>query len=196
MTSAYQFLRPFAFLAVKGPTLDLFRWTLPLATTVAVCAVYAWLPIKLELVGDKSASDYLIPFFSSLPGFFIAALAAVVAFAGGDLDKAVPGVKVSITVNGDSADNEISLRVFLSYLFAYLTMVSFLGFFFCVGGSLLAGNAVAVMNAVSAPETAARATWWLKCSFLAGMAFFASSIVFCTVQGLYFLAERVHQKLL
>lgn len=196
MTAAYQFWRPLAFLAVRGPTLDLYRWVLPLLTTLVVCVAYASLPLQIDLVGDKSASDYLISFFSSLPGFFIAALAAVVAFAGGDLDKAVPKMTVKITAHGDEADNEISLRVFLSYLFAYLTVISFVGFFFCLGGSLLAENAVTVIKSALDAETALKAAWSLRTGFLAGMTFLASSIVFCTVQGLYFLAERVHQTLL
>ncbi|RVH33903.1 hypothetical protein [Sinorhizobium meliloti] len=196
MTATYQFLRPFAFLTVRGPTLDFYRWYFPTVCTLIACTGYWLLPLQIDLVGDKSTSDYLVSFFSSLPGFFIAALAAVVAFSGGDLDKEVPKLTVKISANGDRDTNEISLRVFLCYLFAYLTLISFVGFFFCLGGALLADNAGALVKSTTDVETASRVIWVLKSLFLGGMVFLASSIVSCTVQGLYFLAERVHQTLL
>lgn len=192
----YQFLRPFAFLTVKGPSLNVYRFVLPIAATVIGAAASWLLPAGLDLVGDKSVSDYMATFFSALPGFFIAALAAVVAFNGGDLDREMPDVTASITAYGDTVEQSITLRVFLCYLFAYLTVLSFIGFFICVGGSLLAPSVSEWLQRASNP--AAASGWRLACelTFTSLVAFVSASVVFCTGQGLYFLAERVHQTLL
>lgn len=194
MAFSYQLFRPFAYLFVRGPTLNFYRFVGPSACVAFACALYACLPIPLDLIGDKSISGYLLPFFSSLPGFFIAALAAVVAFNGGDLDEEIVNLEARVTANGDTDWVPISLRVFLCYLFAYLTIVSFLGFFYCLIGTVLAGNIVSVVTS-AIPTHAASAIETLKYVFLAGVTYLAGTITFCTIQGLYFLAERVHQKL-
>jgi len=192
----YQFLRPFAFLSVRGPSLNAYRYTVPIIAT-AVGAAASWLlPAGIDLVGDKSVSDYMATFFSALPGFFIAALAAVVAFNGGDLDREMPDVTASITAYGDTVQQNITLRVFLCYLFAYLTVLSFVGFFICVGGSLIAPSVEDWLKHASTLEAAANLRWACKLTFTAVVAFVSASVVFCTGQGLYFLAERVHQTLL
>lgn len=60
MATSYQFFRPLAYVRIKGPTLALYRIGLPLVATGLVCALYYFLPVRFELVGDKSVSDYLI----------------------------------------------------------------------------------------------------------------------------------------
>lgn len=195
MTVAYQMLRPFAFMAVKGPTLHIYRTTVPAFITVGAVILLSLAPVPVNLIGERSAADYLATFFASLPGFYIAALAAVVAFSGGDLDKYVPDVLAPMTVNGDTKDNEITLRVFLSYLFAYLTVLSFIGFFVCIGGSLLSPSAVSIVTSVAGRDGGATLSFIGGLLYGGVLAFLSSSIVLCTVQGLYFLAERVHQTL-
>jgi hypothetical protein len=195
VATAYQFFRPIAYLMIKGPSLNVYRYKLPLLATAVVGGLFIILPAKFDLVGDKSLSDYLISFFSSLPGFYIAALAAVVAFAGGDLDQDMPEVTLKMTAHGDTANNPITLRVFLCFLFSYLTVLSFVGFFICLAGAMLASNVTILASGMSS-DNAGFVAAALKTSFLATLVFLSASVVFCTVQGLYFLAERVHQKLL
>lgn len=194
MTFRYQFFRPLAYLFVRGPTLNFYRFFGPAICVCVACALYALLPIPLDLIGDKSISGYLLPFFSSLPGFFIAALAAVVAFNGGDLDNEISNVEAKVSANGDTDWVPISLRVFLCHLFAYLTIASFLGFFYCLLGTVLSANIVAVVQS-TVPKHAVVILEAFRYIFLAGMTYTAGTIIFCTIQGLYFLAERVHQKL-
>lgn len=192
----YQFTRPFAFMLVSAPTLHVYRLTLPLLATIVTCAAGLLLPAGLDLIGDKSVSDYMATFFAALPGFFIAALAAVVAFNGGDLDTDMPDVKLSIKAHGDTVAQPITLRIFLSYLFAYLTVLSFIGFFVCVGGSLLAPSITDMIQRIA--DSDVRGYWQTTCEllFISVVTFVSASVVFCTGQGLYFLAERVHQTLL
>lgn len=196
MASGYQFLRPVAFLKVKGPGLGLYKFVGPVACSVACVSLFLLLPAKVRLIGDGSATEYMIGFFSILPGFFIAALAAIVAFQGGDLDETMPDVTVEMSNEGDTEPVEITLRVFLCYLFAYLTVLSFLGFFLCVGGALLAPSLGELVELIPSSGSHAAIKTSFETVFVAVLALITASVVLCTAQGLYFLAERVHQKLL
>lgn len=195
MAAAYQLFRPVAYLAIKGEGLNGYRFAAPTGVAVASCLLLLFLPVCPPMIGEDSVSGYLATFFVALPGFYIAALAAVVAFNGGDLDKKMPGVKVSMTANGDTEMVEITLRVFLSYLFSYLTVLSFVGFFMCMGVTLVAPSVSGWINSLS-PADAISTTLYMKLAATAVLAFLSASVVFCTAQGLYFLAERVHLTLL
>lgn len=196
MSANYQFLRPIAFLTVKGSGLSFYKFYGPLAFSLLAVVIYLSVPAKIQLVGPGSATDHMIGFFSILPGFFIASLAAIVAFQGGDLDETMPDVSVTITAQGDTAPVDITLRVFLCYLFSFLTVMSFLGFFLCVGGSLLAPSLVKMTMLAESPTVQASIMIGLQIGFVALLTVITASVVLCTAQGLYFLAERVHQKLL
>ena len=196
MQALYQFLRPFAFLRIRGATLGFYRIYGPVLFAALATAIVFLLPLEIKITQDKSLADYMASLFSTLPGFFIAALAAVVAFSGGDLDKVMPDVKLSITANGDTSPVEITLRVFLSYLFSYLTIVSFIGFFVCVSGTLVALNAAKLVSLIESPELREIIGTSLKLGFVYSVLFLVASVLFCTMLGLYFLAERVHQSLL
>ncbi|WP_141493559.1 hypothetical protein [Neokomagataea tanensis] len=153
------------------------------------------MPKGFALIGDKSVSDYMATFFVALPGFFIAALAAVVAFNGGDLDKKMPGVIAKITVYGDTENINITLRMFLSYLFGYLTIISFMGFFICISGSLLSPN-LSLPAYGNHNSYISYAHEFLKVLFLFIISFLGSNVICCTSIGLYFLSERVYQTIL
>ncbi len=101
-----------------------------------------------------------------------------------------------MVINGDKAPVEISLRVFLCYLFAYLTVISFAGFFVCVSASLLAPSFTIFASDLSNVRFLENTADFGDLLFVGVLAFMTASVVFCTIQGLYFLAERVHQTLL
>ncbi len=194
MKLSYQALRPVAFLTVQLDGLRNYWLYAPIAITVVLIGLGLVVPISVPIVGPNSMSDYLSGFFVSLPGFYIAALSAVVAFQGGDLDKEMEDIKARIFWNGDHAVTPVTLRVFLSYLFSYLVVVSILGFFLCLLGNIAGLQLYALLN-----EAEHAVTFTLKVAlpilYAAFVLFLASTIVCVTALGLYFLAERVHQKL-
>ena len=106
----------------------------------------------------------------------------------------MPDAKVKILWNGDLAEDNISLRVFLSYLFSYLVVISFLGFFVCLFGNI-AGDDIITLVEKSGRESSGFIVSALCVCYTALVVFLAASIVTCTMLGLYFLAERVHQEL-
>ena len=197
MTVRYELSRPLAFGGIKGPGLKIYRDAIPWATVLAALTMYWCLPLRIPLVGNVSVSSLASPFFASLPGFFIAALAAVATFNGADLDREMSNVTAKLTIRGEEAESRITLRVFLCYLFAYLTAISFLGFFLCASVSLLAGNLhqLAEMASHGQPAREQAATNGLRSLFVGLVALIGAKVIFCTALGLYFLAERVHQEL-
>lgn len=193
----YELTRPVAFLTAKGPTLRLYRDWLPLGGAVAGVAAYAALPVDIKLVGPDSASAVMSPLFAGLPGFFIAALAAVSTFQGGDLDRDMARTTIWISVNGDSTDTPVTLRVFLSHLFAYLTVLAVLGFLLCGGATLLASNMEHFKALAHKTKTPLDDSAWFiaRNVFIFTLAIITNSVLTCTSLGLYFLAERIHQEL-
>jgi hypothetical protein len=196
MAKLYELTRPLAFLTAKGPTLKLYRDWLPVGFAALCLTAYLLLPVPIKLIGADSASGVMAPLFAGLPGFFIAALAAVSTFQGGDLDREMESTTIWILANGDGGDTDVTLRVFLSHLFAYLTLLSGLGFLLCAGATLLAGNIAHFQSVASASATGFDDAMihGVKSFFVFALAGVTGSVLSCTALGLYFLAERVHQE--
>jgi hypothetical protein len=192
--STYQLFRPVAFLWTSGQSLDMYRLYAPASVAALTLLIFAFLPFSVDLVGSDSLSDYLSTFFVSLPGFYIAALSAVVAFQGGDLDKEMSDVTAKLLWNGDIADQKVTFRMFLSFLFSYLVVISFAGFFICLVGNIL-GDSFATLIVSLESSVADSALGAMRAIYAGALVFLASSVVTCTLLGLYFLAERVHQEL-
>ncbi|MDP1738334.1 MAG: hypothetical protein Q8L23_12960 [Caulobacter sp.] len=160
-------------------------------------AAYWALPLRIPLAGADSIASTLTPFFASLPGFYIAALAAVATFNGADLDREMEGVSAPMILRGEKKDSEITLRVFLCYLFSYLTAFSFIGFFICSSASLLAEN-IGEISRISANILHVDRYITdnvLRNAFIVSVTFVGAMVASCTSLGLYFLSERVHQDL-
>lgn len=197
MGRVYELARPFAFLTAKGPTIRRYRDALPMLGALIVTALAMALPAGLKIVGPDSISSVMAPLFAGLPGFFIAALAAVATFQGGDLDRDLNGTTIWIEVNGDGMDTPVTLRVFLCHLFAYLTLLSIVAFLTCAAATLLAYNAALMRAAAETSKAAWDDVVWeiVRATFIFSVALLTTSLLSCTSLGLYFLAERVHQEL-
>lgn len=191
----YQIGRGFAFGGVKHPDLTgALRWG-PVIIAALGLVVYVALPVKPALVGEGSLSRHLIAVFSTLPGFFIAALAAVATFSRPEMDETMPAPAPQLKLKtGDERDwVDLTFRMFLSHLFGYLTTIAFIAVFLFLGVDLLSasGNDLlvkAVDGAVSALVAQAANAGYV------GLALWLSAkVVFTTLLGIYFLAERIHR---
>jgi len=126
-----------------------------------------------------------------LPGFYIAALAAIATFGRTDIDEIMPGSPPprleTATVNGGVNLIELTRRRFLCLLFAFLTVE-------CVAltlGSVLVLSAVpAIVECIGDRETLLR----IVSAF--GVFFYClvlTQLMIATLWGLYYLGERIHQ---
>ena len=97
-------LRPLLYLRVKhsSSTLPWINWWLPgiVASGLVVAAI--WLVPEVNAFHATGIFDRLLGFAQSLPGFYLAALAAVATFNRPNLDQLMPGVPPTarILVNG------------------------------------------------------------------------------------------------
>lgn len=176
-----QLTRPFSYLSVQHKDKWLYDWLLPAVFTVLTLLIaIAYIPPS-NLVGEEGLISEITSFVAGLPGFFIAALAAVATFNRHDIDElmADPAPKIKIIFEGDLIVVEMTRRRFLCVLFAYLTATSILLV-------LITKIALSTSAVYSEPS---RLLAWLG---FTGFMFVLWQIVSATALGLYYLGERLH----
>jgi hypothetical protein len=189
----YQLGRCFAFRQIEHAQLPWITLRLPLALTAAVVLVFVALPAKPDLFGADGLNSSIISLVATLPGFFIAALAAVSTFQRETLDETMPAPapRLKLRTRGQDEPVDLTMRIFLSHLFAYLTAYSFLLALLCVVSEALAPSMRTVVQTWSAhiPQLGLL----VHLAYVAMVAWFLSNIITATLFGMYFLAERMHR---
>lgn len=175
----YQLARPVSYLRIKHEDKWVYDWLIPALLTGAS----AFLLVKFSSIHAVSGSQGLIAnltgFVENLPGFFIAALAAVATFNKHDIDDLMNNApKVRIFYQGNSIMVDMTRRRFLCVLFSYLTASSvFLVIFFYIARAI-----------GSASQFAPPYHWIFATVFL----FIFWQMITATLLGLYYLGERLH----
>lgn len=169
-----------------------YNRTFPLCFGAAATAIIAFAPKAIALSELVAA---LVSATALLPGFYIAALAAVSTFAGPHMDEAMPEPtpELDIQTLQTSGPEKLTRRMFLCYLFGYLAVISLLLVF--------AGTAVQVFipsanSLVVSLIPAAHVD--LAIQVLSGLVVFfltatLGSIFITSLQGIYYLMERIFQ---
>jgi len=187
----YQILRPFGYLRIKNAgNKEFYDFLIPLILTILSSVVIlfgnSWnLP---EALKDNKVPYTIFDIVKNLPGFYIAALAAIATFHKESLDETIknqlgisPTIKLRhIDQNGNESnhDTKISRRVFLTFLFAFLTALSFV--ILCAYLVMHASNLFTVKSIFLLTG--------INISFL----FLFWQLVTCTFFGLYYLADKLH----
>ena len=185
----YQLLRPFQYLRINQPEKKWADWFLPGVAAAVATAIAYQLRGQLDMFGPEGVVSSILAFVQNLPGFYIAALAAIATFGRNDIDEIMPGnPPPSIrTITASGSDNRIHLtrRRFLCLLFAYLTME-------CIGLTLFSiltiNIAPIVRDAMS--ESASHMAFGLG-TFV--FSFLLVQMLVATLWGLYYLGDRIHQ---
>ena len=182
-----QVSRPFGFLFIKGiKGKILYDWILPVFLTVLTTILIYNSNISTYLEINNFIINGFIDFISTLPGFYIAALAAVVAFQNDALDELLDGStgnRAYINVNIINENKERSIkkhhitrRHFLSSMFSFLTAESIVITLFNKLSPLFIQNNL-IMDI-----------------YIVAIIFFIWQIIVVTLCGLYYLGERLHIK--
>lgn len=191
----YLIRRPFAFSGIRHPSLSPFLFWGPVACSFALTLLFWLLPVQPKLVGDGSLSRHMISIFAILPGFFIAAIAAVATFNRTEMDFVMPepAPELKLRTGNDEDYVKLTFRVFTSHLFAYLTTLSFCAVFMFIAVDLTSPSIDFLIDQIEgqAAQDIARNVFSL-CYFWA-VAWFTGKIILTTLVGLYFLAERMHR---
>jgi len=168
---------------------------LPLGLSVIIIAIYFLLPVRPVVLGKDGAIAGVLTVLSTLPGFYFAGLAAVATFGSADMDREMPdpAPTVSILVGNAVVTNKLTRRLFLTYLFSYLVLLSLVLCFVLLFLNLAAPSIAlweSELHGISYGDDIAVA---LK--FIVGTAvvLMASSLAVSTLPGVFFLTEKMHQ---
>lgn len=191
----YELTRGFAYRRISHVHQSLYTTTLPVVISVIVTIIYLLVPDKAALLGKDGVLSSALSIISTLPGFYFAGLAAVATFGGIEMDKDMPDPAPHILIRhkGVMINTKLSRRKYLSYLFSYLVVISFA--LCCV---------ILTMNALQPAfeRFASMAIEWkwgsialLACEggAVLMLLLLAASLTVTTLQGLFFLSERIHQ---
>jgi hypothetical protein len=185
---SYQLLRPFGYIFIRHPVKRKVDWYVPLALTIGAF-VFLW-PLRtgMNVWGAGGFVASAQGFVQGLPGFYIAALAAVATFGQQTtLDTIIPAPTPTLHTHfaGTWVDMKLSRRRFLCLLFAYLTSLSIVISLFAYYSQAVAAPArlVFIPEVVTALSAVALAVYLM----------FLFQLVVVTLWGLYYLGDRMHQ---
>ncbi|HBN8402309.1 TPA: hypothetical protein NIH23_000208 [Pseudomonas aeruginosa] len=184
-----QLLRPFGYLAIRHPYKWIVDWLYPGLLAIAALVFISFHGGYIDFIKGGGLVSLVLSFVQSLPGFYIAALAAVSTFGRSDIDSVLPEPTPKIKIRFRDKENIVSLtrRRFLAMLFAFLTgesilLVVFSIFLLSYGGMVFdfafwkidLGGWLAVFSV-----------------FLYFLIFF--QMVLATFWGLYYLGYKLHE---
>lgn len=180
----YQLSRPVSYLFIEDRSKWRIDWLIPFLIALLVTALFLYLPTPPKIFGENGLAKDCQDFLQMLPGFFLAALAAIATFNKQDLDYLLPAPtpKIEVIIRGKSVKIDLTRRRMLSYLFGYLTFLSL-----CLYLFILAGEAIAPSYESFEYKDIASAF-----IFLIFQLFFWQMII-VTIFGLYQLCDRIHQ---
>ena len=182
----YQLTRPVSYLLLKHPAGKVYNWIVPmLFALVSIFCLYVGVGIE-GIVGVNGLIAQVSDFVVSLPGFFIAALAAIATFNRPVIDQEMINAP-TIDIKVDQAtlsDQPLTRRDFLLRLFSFLTVESIFLTIYAKVGSL-----------VSVPQfldTSLQVVDWIYVSIY--LVFFWQLIILLLF-GMYYLCERLNLNL-
>jgi len=183
-----QLIRPWAYLSVCGQRKWFFDWLVP-----GVLALVAVIALRcsaggINFFGANGVVASVTGFVQNLPGFFIAALAAIATFNREDLDEKLPDPPLTVADCHRGTWNRVPLtrRRFLSLLFSFLTAQSIS---ITVMGITFMQVAAWLTSTVIMPE----AKPFLAIIGSAIYCFLFAQMMSVTCLGLYYLGDRIHR---
>lgn len=160
---------------------------MPLLVALVLSSLFVYLKINYRIhlfITDELLTQNIIGLLQTLPGFYIASLAAISTFPSTSMDQDMPdptpylGKKETTTYDG------LTRRRFLSYMFSYLAYISII--------TLLSTSAIVFMYSNKILESSvffSNASYFLSCLITF---FLITQIIFLTFVGLWYLGERIH----
>lgn len=183
-----QLFKPFGYLTIKHPAKKVVDLSIPLIMALTVLCILALARNAINVWGDSGLVSMVQGLVQGLPGFYIAALAAVATFGRQTaLDALIPEPTPTIETWYGTGKVEIGLtrRRFLCLMFAHLTALSIaLSIFTSFGISL------------AAPVRATLVPGFAELLFyvISGVYFFLLfQMLVVTLWGLSYLSDKMHQ---
>lgn len=167
-------------------------WIFPTVLSVLATGAIVFSARPPSLLGEPSVSKIIFSIFAQLPGFFIAALAAVAALRNKFLDVTMPKPTptIPIKIRTEIENQELTLRTFLLLSLGYLSALSLL---------ILAASAIGTyaFDAKAVGEFTPQAPLYviLGAKFIAGVVYlyFPFSVLATSLHVVYFLSDGAHR---
>lgn len=182
-------LRPFSYLAIDHPLKARVDWIYPsmlaIFTVIVVGLLRHFGPVPI--FSEIGLTAKLLAFVQTLPGFYLAALAAIATFNKIDIDLTMPKPTPSLdmVIGGKSVQILLTRRRFLCAMFAFLTAESILLIIFGIS-AISFSTTLKMLSPPPAHE-------WLSLIFMAGYSFVFWQMIVSSFLGLFYLGERLHQ---
>lgn len=184
--------RPFAYLGIQHPsgTMRWLNWWIPLILAAGSVAFMYKLAPSVNLYAADGLMLKLLGFVQSLPGFYVAALAALATFNQPGLDVLMPGKPpvARIIYNGSPVSTELTRRRFLCLMFSYLTAISFLLTLALVATTSLAKPLLECLVRMDIPYVVVTLRWGACLMLFVGL----FQMLAVTFYGLFYIGERMH----
>ncbi|MCW2245140.1 hypothetical protein M2352_000731 [Azospirillum fermentarium] len=190
----YELLRGFAYLRIIHPEIRTYTTWLPVCLTVIALFCYLALPVPPVLFGKDGTLASLLTLLSTLPGFYFAGLAAVATFGGEGMDREMPdpAPQIRIVESGRDVLIKLTRRQFLSYLFSYLVLISFIICLLIIGLNSSVDSISYVKTLISSYNYGKEMIAVGRFLIVAPLAILLSSMLVVTLHGVFFLAEKIH----
>jgi len=184
----HQLLRPFGYLNIKGVNGKfIYDWAIPFILSL-ISLIYLHYTISKpdQLLGADGFFKNTISFISILPGFYIAALAAIATFNRKQIDdplisdSGTPYIYVKgVKENGRPyrTKEDITRRLFLCMLFSFLTAESIL---------------LIMLHNFAIPWIATATNPYILICYSFIFLILLWQLLVTTFFGLYYLGDRIH----
>lgn len=184
-----QLLKPFGYLAIQHPYKWVVDWLYPSLMAIISIALILQFSDIAKLVEPNGMIAMLLSFIQSLPGFYIAALAAIATFGRLDIDDILPEPtpKVVIKLRGRENIIDLTRRRFLAMLFAFLTGESIAIVVYCIA-LISFGSSV---NGYTYANNAVGHYLYIVSIFL--LFIFVYQMILATFWGLYYLGYKLQE---
>lgn len=180
--------KPFGYLSIKGISGKFaYDWAAPVSLTVLTLAFFHFQGVMPKaLFDDGGFVKSVASFISNLPGFYIAALAAIATFNREEIDLPLisnstnASIEIKVTKdNGHIVNSEeiLTRRLFLCMLFSFLTALSIL---------------IVILNALCTPLISVYNNDYFLAIYAATFIFGTWQLLIATFFGLYYLGNRIH----
>lgn len=161
------------------------------AFIISLFTTFIWFKLKIDKsnIFTNDLTYYLICFFQTMPGFYIAALAAISTLNSSTMDQPMAGDPPKEKYIEHNPYKviwiEMNRRKFLARLFSYLTFISIVLFIF-----LLIARFSYSLEIKSSSSFFVYLTYFFSCFLLI---FTLMQLIMMTFLSLYYLGERVHK---
>jgi hypothetical protein len=189
--------KPIAYLNIKLSNGSKQKFDLDIKVPLLISLLISLLFLGLNYYDDSinifgKSNNLLSPiisFYQAMPGFYIAALAAIATFPSASMNKCMPEPTPYLLIDQDVEDKSsnrdyLSRRRFLCYMFAYLAFISIVFFFIAIGLNFTYSTVF-----FEVADWVFLLTYFINCIIVF---FIILQSIFITFLGLWYLGHRIH----